>query len=369
MGGTGSDGLELEDDMVKKHGGNVYAFSKKTGFLVDDIIDFSANINPLGMSTLIKASLDDILKGAIHYPDPNYKALLTAVSKHENVSEDQIVLGNGAIECIFLLAEHLDKKHVHIQAPTFIEYERAFKKYNKEVSYDYLNKKDFYNSAEMILRNTPETVDVMVICNPNNPTGALIEKSEMIKLLSETKKRQITLIVDEAFIDFSDDETAYSMVDQINKADHLIILKSLTKFYGIPGLRLGYFMTSSSDLVNSVKENRIPWAINSIVERAGILSLSDKAYIRQTKEYMISERKWLIERFAKLDRIKVYPSQGNYVFFKSERMTLNLDLEPFGIMIRNCENYEGLSSGYYRVAVKKREENVKLLEALEKIMN
>ena len=354
--------------MIKKHGGNVHAFSKKTGLDLNEIIDFSANINPLGMSPGIKDALEAILSQAAHYPDPDYKKLVKRVAIHEQVKEDQIILGNGAIECIFILAEHLNKKHLHIQAPTFLEYERAFKKYQAHVSYDVLNHDDFYNTPETILKNTPDTVDVMVICNPNNPTGTLISKAHMLLLLKETKKRKITFIVDEAFIDFSEDEEAFSMVDQINSNPHLIVLKSLTKFYGIPGLRLGYCLSSNQTLVESIRKDRMPWAINSMVENIGILSLKDLDYIEKTKSFMATEREWFFNQLQTIHGLKVFPSQGNYLFFKSPCLTLVEDLVAKGIMIRDCYDYEGLEAGYYRIAVKHRAQNLALLENLKIIL-
>lgn len=355
--------------MIKKHGGNVHAFSTKTGLSLNEIIDFSANINPLGMAPGIKDALEGILSQAAHYPDPDYKKLVARVAKHEGVKENQIILGNGAIECIFLLAEHLNKKHLHIQAPTFLEYERAFKKYKARVTYDVLNHDDFYNTPETILKNTPETVDVMVICNPNNPTGTLISKTHMLLLLKETKKRKITLIVDEAFIDFSEDEEAFSMVDQINSNPHLIVLKSLTKFYGIPGLRLGYCLTSDQALIESVKKERMPWAINSMVENIGVLSLSDKDYIEETKSFMVKERDWLFKQLQRIHGLKVFPSQGNYLFFRSSSLNLVEKLAAQGIMIRDCCDYEGLEAGYYRIAVKHRAQNQILLENLNRFLS
>lgn len=355
--------------MIKKHGGNVHAYSKNTGRAIGDIIDFSANINPLGMSKKIKPCLDEILDQALHYPDPDYKGLLEAIGRHEGVKDAQIVLGNGAIECIFLLAEHLEKKHLHIQAPTFVEYERAFKKYGCQVTYDYLNHETFSNTGQEIIEGMPEGVDVMVICNPNNPTGTLMAKDQMIYLLEATKRKKITLIVDEAFIDFSKDEAAFSIVDQLEKYDHLIILKSLTKFYGMPGLRLGYFLSDKLTFVEGVKNNRMPWAINSIVEQAGILSLGDTAYIQATKDFVNKERTWLKAALEVHEGLQVFDSQGNYLFFKSQDKALKEKLEDRGLMIRSCENYEGLGPGYYRVAVKTRQNNAHLIKCLKDILS
>jgi len=190
----------------------------------------------------------------------------------------------------------------------------------------------------------------------------------MFLILDETKKMGVTLIIDEAFIDFTDDEEAFSMVNQLSTYKHLIILKSLTKFYAIPGLRLGYFLSSDTDFVKQVKSNRIPWVINSIVEKAGVLSLNDKDYIKATKSFVLSERKFFIDALSALEALEVFPSQGNYVFFRSQILDLHVKLEEYGIMIRNCDNYQGLNRGYYRVAIKSRDKNKMLIQSLNEIL-
>jgi len=354
--------------MIKKHGGNVHDFAKRMNLTLDQIIDFSANINPLGMSKAVEAGIREVLTTCLHYPDPDYRDLLAAISQHEGVREENVILGNGAIECLFLLAEHMGLAHVHMQAPTFVEYERAFKKYGSRVTFDFLNHETFKNSPEDIIGGMPQEADLLVICNPNNPTGSLMTREEMISLLDYTRQRDMYLLVDEAFIDFTEDEKTYSLVDMIEDNPHLIILKSLTKFYGIPGLRLGYCLTANKVLTTQIKNNRIPWIINTVAEKAGILSLGDKAYIEATKTYMIRERQWMYDEMITLEGIDVFPSQGNYFFFKCLKKDLKQALAHKGLMIRACDNYRGLSDSYYRVAVKDHESNQVLIKALRQVL-
>ena len=354
--------------MIIKHGGNIHEFSKKHKMAIDDILDFSANINPLGMSKQVSKKLDEALLQALHYPDPDYRDLMKAVSDLEGLYEDHIVLGSGGIECIFLLAEHLKLKNIKIQGPTFVEYERAFSKYGSMVLYDLLNHHDFLTDMDRFIEDISPDIDGILLCNPNNPTGILIDKQALLKLLDYAKQENIYLIIDEAFIDFVDKPHETSMVDWINSYDNLVVIKSLTKFYGIPGLRLGYLLSGDKKLVLDIKSTRMPWAINSMAASLGLASLSDQSYIEETRHYILNERKVFIDELNKFTKLKVFPSQGNYIFFYTKCFDLDEQLKDFGIMIRNCSNYVGLDKGYFRVAIKKNHENQALIHALKEIL-
>lgn len=351
--------------MIKKHGGNVYKFSKEHKIAIDDIVDFSANINPLGLSDKVHENLENIFKNVLNYPDPNYSELNEAIAKFEDIEGDHLVIGNGAIECIFLLAEHLKAGHVMIPQPTFVEYERAFSKYQTKISYFQMDK--MLLDVDDLIRNL-NGVDVLVICNPNNPTGSLVEKSDLIRLLEYTKENEIIFVLDEAFIDFTDKEDENTMKSFVNTHDHLVILKSLTKFFAIPGLRLGYLMTSNKELLENISSHRMPWSINCIASQVGVLVLEDHDYINQTKEWIVKERQWFFNQLLTIEGIFPYNSQGNYIFFKSDISDLDIRLAPKGIMIRNCSNYEGLDVGYFRVAIKDRFLNEQLITYIKEIL-
>lgn len=354
--------------MIIKHGGNIHEFSKKHRMAMDDILDFSANINPFGMSKQVNKVLDQALLQALHYPDPDYRELMEAVSDHEGLHESHIVLGSGGIECIFLLAEHLKLNKIKIQGPTFVEYERAFSKYGTRVSYDLLNHQDFLTNMDCFIEEIGPDVDGILLCNPNNPTGILIDKSALVKLLDHAQKENIYLIIDEAFIDFVDRPHEASMVDLINSYENLVVLKSLTKFYGMPGLRIGYLLSGDKALVLDIKNKRMPWAINSMAASFAFASLSDQSYIEETRNYILKERKLFFNKLNNFTRLEVFPSQGNYIFFYTNCFDLDERLKAFGIMIRNCSNYMGLDEGYFRVAIKKSHENQQLICALNKIL-
>ncbi|MCH4889159.1 threonine-phosphate decarboxylase [Acidaminobacter sp. JC074] len=344
--------------MIKKHGGNVYKFAKENHIAVSEILDFSANINPLGLPKGVHEAFSD-LESILNYPDPDYVDLVEAIARFENISSDYILVGNGGIECIFLVAEHLKLNRMLIPVPTFVEYDRAYSKYGQVEKV--VIEEPFTLDVEKLITKL-DSCDGIVICNPNNPTGHLVDRKDLLKLL-ETGKM---IVVDEAFIDFTNDEARSSMVKYINDYDNLVITKSLTKFFAMPGLRLGYLMTSNKALLNDIKESRMPWSINAIAAKAGSLVLKDEDYISKTKSWIKEERQYMLKALRTLD-IEVFNTEGNYIFLKSI-LELDKKLAKYGIMIRSCSNYDGLTAGYYRFAIKDREKNEVLLAALKEIL-
>ncbi len=351
--------------MIKKHGGNVHKFAREHKIEKKNIIDFSANINPLGISKQALSKFNEVFEDVLNYPDPEYTDLKEAISNFENVSSDNVILGNGAIECIFLIAEYLNSKHTLLLAPTFVEYERAFSKYKSEISYYNLKEENrFELDIDDFIENIDKSIDTIVICNPNNPTGCVLKEEKLYVLLKYCKLNEITLIMDEAFVDFTDNEEEITMKKHLSKFSNLIILKSLTKFFAIPGLRLGYLLTSNDILIDKIKSDRMPWMINCVASNIAINSLMDFDYINETKRYILKQRKYLIEELNKIKAITVYNSTANYIFMKCDKNLEEL-LSKYSIMIRNCNNYRNLTDGYYRIAVKKNDVNIELINILK----
>lgn len=338
------------------HGGNVHKASLELGIKKEKILDFSANINPLGMSPKgiksIKKSIDNIL----NYPDPGYNRIIESLSYYYKVNANNLLPGNGAIELIYSYCKVNKKGRALIPGPGFVEYEKALLSYGWEVL--------LYDSKCDI---DPTNVDVIFICNPNNPTGLSYSESFLTNLLDLCKVTKTDLFLDEAFNEFS---SYNSMSRYIKEYDNLYILKSLTKFFAIPGLRLGALLTSNINFKNQFKKNIIPWSINSVVEDYIIKAVYDKHYIKKSIIYIKKERVWLYKRLSKINGIKVYRSQGNYMLLKnSSGIDLCGKLKNRGILVRSCSNYNNLDSRYIRVAVKKRKYNRVLLKYIFLIIN
>lgn len=338
------------------HGGNIHRAAREIDIPRCKILDFSANINPLGLSSMGKKSIRRSFNNILHYPDPDYNDLKESISRYYSTLKEFCLLGNGAIELIYTFIRLKAGGRALIPAPGFVEYEKALISCGWEV--------DLYRSKSDI---DLDGVDLIFFCNPNNPTGESYSERYLLKLLNSCREKGVDLFLDEAFIEYS---SYNSMSKYLEQYDNLYILKSLTKFFAIPGLRLGSLLTSNRQFINSFNNQLVPWSINSVAEDYIKAALKDRKYIKKSKEYIRRERYWLYKRLGDFKSLKVYRSQGNYLLFKSARsVDLIGKLRSRGILIRCCSNYNGLDSSYYRVAVKSRNNNNRLIKTLSSILN
>lgn len=353
------------------HGGNVEEIARLYNLKEEDIIDFSANINPIGLSREVKEAMIQALDKVERYPDITYYELKKEIEKYESINKENILLGNGAAEVIFNIVRALKPKKALVKAPTFSEYEDALNSVSCEVAH-YKLKEDF-NLDSAFLEEIKEDVDIVFICNPNNPTGILTSKEYIIEAVKRAKEVDAVMVIDESFIDFIENKEAVSVIKEIEKFDNLIVVKSLTKFFAFPGIRVGYGVTNNREIRDKVNKISVPWAINTVAAYGAKKALNQKAYIEETLAYVKKEREFLFNELSSFESLKVYPGTVNFLFFKlqleenNNKLDLKEELLKSGIIIRSCSNYEGLEEGYYRVAVRTREENTALIEALKKI--
>lgn len=346
------------------HGGNVEEISRIYGIDEKKIIDFSANINPVGISKEVKKAMIEALDKIERYPDITYYELKRAIEEYEKIDMNNIILGNGAAEVIFNIARGLKSKKALLPAPTFAEYEDALKSIGCKVNH-YKLKGDFYLDLQFI-EEIKEDIDIVFICNPNNPTGVLTTREYIIEVLKKAKRSKTTVVIDESFLDFVEEKEEFSAIGLINEYENLIVVKSLTKFFAFPGIRVGYGITSNIDYINSINNISIPWAINTIAVAGAIVALKEKDYINKTINYVKEEKEYLYNKLSEFKGLKVYKPAVNFIFFKDIKgVNLKENLLKHGILIRSCDNYIGLDKGYYRVAVRTREENEALVGALE----
>jgi histidinol-phosphate aminotransferase len=217
-----------------------------------------------------------------------------------------------------------------------------------------------------IFENIDKKTDIVFLCNPNNPTGQVTDSTTVEKIAAHCKKNNVVMVVDECFLDFVKDKKKYSVVDKLQQYDNLIVLKAFTKIYAIPGIRLGYCISSNKELIKGLKSSGPPWNVSTIAQAAGVAALKEKEYVKKSVEYVRVQREYLVKELHKLN-IKTYESHANYVFFKTNIPYLKQELLKKGILIRDCSNYKNLSDDYYRVAVKNEHENKILIEKLKEI--
>ena len=349
------------------HGANVDNMAKKFGKNENDIIDFSSNVNPHIISNLGKYVLEGLEKSR-SYPDINYTNLRNNISDYIKVDSELIIPGNGATEIIDLLMKSI-KRRLAILNPTFSEYGRGAKLNNLEIIDFHLKEENNFSIDLDEIQKNMDKFDSLFVCNPNNPNGKVKDLNELLDLMIENDK---LLIVDETFMEFVGEEEKYSLINKIEQTPNLFILKAVTKFFGMPGLRLGYGVTSNKQIIKNIYEYKEPWTINSFAENLSNYLFKDKEYINGSKDYYINERKFMLEELRKISRLKVYDTDTNFVLIKlddDEANSLKLELfEKYNILIRDASNFIGLDKSYIRVAIKSHNDNKVLIESLRKIL-
>ncbi|HIR91881.1 MAG TPA: threonine-phosphate decarboxylase [Candidatus Egerieimonas intestinavium] len=340
----------------------------------EDIVSFSANVNPLGISPRIRRELADHLDVISRYPDREYTALRCAMAVYAGTEPDHILVGNGATELISLFIQNLQPKKALILGPTYSEYERAITLAGGQTScYPLQEEQNFQMDVRDLCSRLSEDLDLLVLCNPNNPTGTAVNRQSLREIFSVCKGLGITVLVDETYVEFTPQEAEISAVPLTGEFKNLIILRGTSKFFAAPGLRLGYAITGDTSLLTKAEGRKDPWGINSIAELAGQLMFSDTEYIRQTRQLIFGERTRLYEELSTWDSIKLYPTMGNYQLVRilKEGVTSRQVFEHCirqGLMIRDCSNFPTLDDRYFRFCFMLPQDNDRLVQALREIL-
>jgi threonine-phosphate decarboxylase len=345
------------------HGGDIEGYILERG---SEPLDFSANCNPLGIPESVPAAVADAALRADRYPDPLCRRLRSALSQKIGVPENAILCGNGAADLIFRLALAVKPKRALVTAPTFAEYELALETVGCGVLRLRLAPEDGFQVPEDILDWIVPGLDLLFICNPNNPTGLTADPALLRRILSACEISGTLLVVDECFNGFLDDPAQHTLRDRLAVSDRLLILDAFTKLYGMAGVRLGYCMTGNEALMTALKNAGQPWAVSSLAQAAGLAALGEDSYVEKARALIRAERSYLVPELRRLGMTGL-SGEANYIFFRSDIPQLATELRKAGILIRDCGNYAGLEGGYYRIAVRPHEENVKLIEALSGI--
>jgi threonine-phosphate decarboxylase len=354
----------------RSHGGNIWKYPKSSRRV---IVDFSVNTNPLGLSQKIKTSIVRNIDKINYYPDPESKYLKNRLAKFHRLSSHNFLIGNGSIELIHLIPRALKAKVVLIPIPTFSEYEFAVKINNAKCLYvKSTEKNNFKIDISKLMQHIPKA-DLVFLCNPNNPTGSMLECQEILALLKACKKYNVTLVIDEAFMDFVAPEKMIAMAVESAETKNLLVLRSLTKFFVVPGIRIGY-LVGHKDTIAKLARHTYPWNVNTLAQVMAEEAFNDKQYIARTQSIVLEERRYLYENLNKTRGVRAYPSSANFLLCKIEgagiknSANLSAKLINRGVLIRNCDNFRGLDDRFFRVAVRKREENIKFLSALRKVL-
>ncbi len=343
------------------HGGNVFQASLETGIPVSELLDFSASINPLGVPDSVARTIRENIGLLVHYPDPFADGISRDLSQHLGVPARSLVCGNGSTELIYLLVRALRPGRVMIPAPTFSEYERACVLNEGAfcTRYDLSSQDGFAIDLGQFIA-AMAGCNMAFLCNPNNPTGRLMEREAVLDLARAAKRADCLLVVDEAFIDFTPDQ---SLARGVEGNSHLIVLRSLTKFYALSGLRIGYGIFPDQ-VVQRVRGHKEPWTVNTLAQMAAATAIRDRSYQERTTAVISAEKGYLEQGFRDLG-IEFFPSSANYYLLRhSCGNEVVSALRKKGVLVRDCSNFAGLDNSYVRVAVRSRHENSRLVKEL-----
>ncbi|MCR5625909.1 MAG: aminotransferase class I/II-fold pyridoxal phosphate-dependent enzyme [Lachnospiraceae bacterium] len=354
------------------HGSDLEKIELLYGVKKENIVSFSANVNPLGISPKLKATLSDHLDDLAHYPDREYKRLRETIGDYCSSPADNIIVGNGSTELISILIELKKPKKAMILGPSYSEYEREVSLAGGASLYFPLKESDnFELNIEKLEKHLNEDIDLLIICNPNNPTSTCIKRRDMRTILDLCKILGIFVMVDETYIEFVENMDEVDDVPLTQYYNNLFIIRGISKFFAAPGLRLGYAITGNEDLIRQIYTRKNPWAINTLAEIAGNIMFTDHDYISQTKELIVTEKKRICTKLDALSSLglKYFSPSANFVLCKLERSDITAD-NLFDncirqeMMIRNCSTFPFLDNRFFRFCFMKPEQNDRLIECI-----
>ncbi|HJB14572.1 MAG TPA: aminotransferase class I/II-fold pyridoxal phosphate-dependent enzyme [Candidatus Blautia excrementipullorum] len=336
----------------------------------DKIINFAANVNPLGLSALVKEAISTHLDLLSSYPDRNYTSLRETISNYCGIPADFVLPGNGSSELISLLIEEKAPRHTLILGPTYSEYSRELSFSGSTQEYYHLQEgSNFVLDIDDLCRTLRQGYDFLILCNPNNPTSSAVSQQELRRLLAFCRDRNIFVMIDETYIEFVPDIQAFTAVPLTMEFQNLMVLRGVSKFFAAPGLRMGYGISGNNDFLAKMRNKQTPWSLNSLGAFAGELMLRDQKYISKTRELILSERKRLFQALSEMPAYQVYPAYANFFLLKIQKEGLT-SFQVFEnciknrLMIRDCSSFQCLDGEYIRFCIMMPEDNDRLLEVL-----
>lgn len=330
------------------------------------IIDFSSNVSPIGIPLSIKKTLKKKIDNIKNYPDSSSSTVTSSLKQYTQLDKSNLTVGNGAIEILynFCFAFLSKKTRVLIPIPTFQEYETVAKLYECKISF--FKTMSLSENLDIFISKIPKNGCVF-ICNPNNPTGNLLSKKQLLCIITKAKKLSTFVFVDECFIEMVP-ESNESIISYVKKYKNLFVLRSLTKSFALPGIRIGY-AAASKEMIEILQKIKIPWSVNSLAQDAANIALKNKSHLTKSNLVIKKELNYLTNKISKLNGFTCINSSTNFILIKIKKNSTQLQkiLLKQKILIRDCKNFRGLDNHYIRIAVKSHDDNLKLIKALEKI--
>ena len=333
-----------------------------------EVLDFSANLNPLGMPEGVRRAAAEGVEEAVHYPDPLCRALSAAIARRDGVAPGQVLCGNGAADLVFRLAFSEGPRRALVTAPTFSEYEAAVSAAGCTVVRHILDRARNFDLTEAVLDELTPELDLAFFCTPNNPTGRVIDRGLLEAILEKSRAAGVRLVVDECFLALSDGGEAAGLAGYLEPYPNLLLLRAFTKSYAMPGLRLGYCLSADGALLDRISRCAQPWSVSAPAQAAGLVAAAEPSHPRLARALIARERSRLMRALEGLG-LEVIPSAANYLLFRAPGITdLRERLLRRGVLIRSCADYPGLGEDDYRIAVRLQEENEQLIRAMKEAL-
>lgn len=343
------------------HGGDIYRNAVR--------LDFSVNVNPLGVPKSVRQALHAAVESCGIYPDIHAEALQTAVSDMLKLPKACVLFGNGASELFMAVIHAIKPSKVVIPVPSFYGYEYAAKAVTEKLCYYPMQEENGFLPREDLFELLDTKTDMLFLANPNNPTGALLKPDYLLRLLAHCRNNHIVVVLDECFIEFCEGEN--SVIDKLAEFPNVILIRAFTKSFAISGVRLGYLVCRNFELIQNIQRQLPEWNLSVFAQAAGVACIKEQEFLKKTAAYIKQEREILVSELEKLSgrhgfSCQIYPAAANFLLLYSDCPLYERLLEQ-GILIRNCANFKGLGKGYYRIAVRNREENEQLWKAIGEI--
>ena len=374
--------------MSKIHGGNIFQFAHEQRIEPYEVVDFSANINPLGPSQRGLDALNAQLRYISHYPDATNDDVLNAIADTYGMDKHQIIVGNGAAELLYAICRLPGYTGAFVPAPGFSEYKEALEASKipvRDIFYrprEDDNGKPYFEVPYLALETFAAELKgqdgriIVFLGNPNNPDGTLLDKDHIRTVASMLKDANSLLVIDESFIDFVGNDplqdNEHSMRSLVNEFDNIIVVHSFTKFYAVPGLRIGAAFTNET-LITQLQQYIPSWSVNTLAQAYTKAALNDVDYIKRTKQELNEERAFMYNALDAIEEITVYLPSANFILFQvnQEGITanyINEELKKYNMIVRNCDSYVGLTNHWVRIAIKDHDTNIKLVDKLTNIL-
>lgn len=356
------------------HGSDLEKIEADYGIPKERIVSFSANVNPVGFSKKAEEALKNNVSVISRYPDRDYKELKDAIASYTGAASENIILGNGVTELLTLFINLVSPGCAVIIGPTYSEYEKDLKRCGSKIGYIMAEEaSDFILTPDEIIEQTPDETELVILCNPNNPTSGALSKKDLAKLCENFQKRNIWLMIDETYVEFSERSHEITAADLTGIYDNLFVLRGTSKFFATPGLRLGYALTGSKDLLGGAAKAQDPWNVNSVADLMGTVMFRDTAFIDSVRKTVEQEKDYVCQGLSDIPGIRTFPVNGNFVLVKLPENSLTSGelfdiLIRRGMMIRDCSTFSVLGDRFIRICFMNHEDNERLISAIKEAL-